>query len=704
MHLYYPQIRRALGTSWTPSCLGVTRRSKPGEATMTLHEALQGFGLRSLRSIFLFVLGCCLRTPGTAHAQAQAAINGTVRDTSGAIIPDASIVLHNNGTNLDRPATTNSVGAYVLTDIQPGNYDLRVSKDGFTTSVQSDITLLVNQTATYDFTLKTGSVKETVTVQATAATLETSTSELGVAIVRKEVNDLPLNGRNFTQLLALTPGVVTINVSQNGSSGGVWSNPIGTFTYPSVNGQTNRSNLFLLDGVNNQGSFGSTYAVAPIVDDIQEFKVQSHNDDASFGGSLGGLINVVTKSGTTRYHGSAWEFYRGASLDARPTFLPTGTPYSFTQNQFGAAGGGPIAIPGHSSGAPKTFFFAAYEGFRNSSIASTIYTTPTSNQLSGNFSDFAGQLFNPYSVVPAPPNTTATGFTNTPFLCTGGVPSPLLPNKTQASGVPCNMIPAALLDQNMITYANTIFPAPNLANNPNGNGIDTSPTNVRQDTGTFRVDHQFTEKDNLWGRYVGFWQPVTGSGGFLGLPHTQKTDGFNVGVGYSHAFSSSSLLDLTFGRIVLTINQGSNPTGAPPSFGSTVFNPNFAGNFRGGVEMVPIVAIIGDIGNSNASAHNAAQVDYTKASNIWQYGGNYTKVYKRHTFRMGVNFETNNANALYLNSAVSFQAANTGSAATATGGNAIASFVLGVPFQATRRNVLETEHGGWVDGAYFMDS
>src|SRR6202051_278524 len=116
---------------------------------MTLSEAFQGLRFRSLCSIFLCVFGCCLLMPGTAHAQAQAAINGTVRDTSGAVIPDASIVLHNNGTNLDRPATTNSVGAYVLTDIQPGNYDLRVSKDGFTTSVESDIHLLVNQAATH---------------------------------------------------------------------------------------------------------------------------------------------------------------------------------------------------------------------------------------------------------------------------------------------------------------------------------------------------------------------------------------------------------------------------------------------------------------------------------------------------------------------------------------------------------------------------
>lgn len=679
---------------------------------MIAKNACQISKFRSLAWVVSLCIGLCLLLPGTAHAQAQAAINGTVHDTSGAIIPDASIILHNNGTNLDRRTSTNSVGAYVLTDIQPGNYDLRVSKDGFTSSVQSDINLLVNQTVTFDFTLKTGSIKETVTVQATAAALETSTSELGVAIVRKEVNDLPLNGRNFTQLLALTPGVTTINVSQNAGGGGVWSNPVGDYSYPAINGQTNRSNLFMLDGVNNQGSFGSTYAVAPILDDIQEFKVQSHNDDASFGGSLGGLINVVTKSGASQYHGSAWEFHRGASFDALPTFQQPGTPYSFSQNQFGAAGGGPVVIPGHSSGAPKTFFYTAYEGYRFTQVPpAVLYNTPTDAQLAGNFSDVTNQLFNPYSATADP--TSATRFKNSPFLCVGGAPAPLLPNKTQASGTPCNMIPTGLIDQNMVTYSKTIFPHPNLTGNPNFNGVDSTETVTRQDTGTLRLDHQFTERDNVWARYVGFWQPVTGSGGFQGLPHSQKTNGFNIGAGYSHAFSSSSLVDFTFGRVFLTINQGSNPSGAPPSFGQTIFNPNFAANFRGGVEMVPIVAIPGYLGNTNASAHNAAQVDYTKASDIWQYGGNYTKTYRRHTFRMGVNFARNNANATYLNSSVVFGATNTAQAFASLdpnappppqSGNALASFVLGIPTSGSRRNVLETEHGGWVDGAYFMDS
>jgi len=310
--------------------------------------------IAGLLTLFAVVLVVAL-SAAPAWAQATAAINGTVRDTAGAVIVDSTVVLHNRDTNLDRTAQTNNVGSYVMTNVLPGNYDLKVSMNGFGTASKTSIILLVNQTATYDFTLKAGSVTEVVDVQDNPVTLETSTSELGVAVVREQVNDLPLNGRNFTQLLNLTPGVSTINVSQNSAtSGGIWSNPVGTFSYPSVNGQTNRSNLFLLDGVNNEGSFGSTYAIPPIVDEIQEFKVQSHNDDASFGGVLGGVINVVTKSGTSRYHGSAWEFLRNKALDAGLIYpllstadqtAPSNQP-GFQQNQFGATFGGPLPIPG----------------------------------------------------------------------------------------------------------------------------------------------------------------------------------------------------------------------------------------------------------------------------------------------------------------------------------------------------------------------
>ena len=649
-----------------------------------LYERWIGILTLSFVAVVVLVLSA-----SSANAQATAAINGTVRDSGGAVITDATVVLHNHDTNLDRTTVTNGAGAYVMPNVQPGNYDLKVIKSGFGTALNSGIILVVNQTATYDIMLKAGGVNEVVNVQANPVALETSTSELGVAVVKEQVNDLPLNGRNFTQLLNLTPGVSTVNVSQNSAtSGGVWSNPIGTFSYPSVNGQSNRSNLFLLDGVNNQGSFGSTYAVPPIVDEIQEFKVQSHNDDASFGGVLGGVVNVVTKSGTAQFHGSAWEFLRNKDLDAlNPLIQPSLQP-QFQQNQFGATFGGPLPIPGEHP--RKTFFFLSYEGFRNHTGASNLYITPTAAQLTGDLTGIAGQIYNPFS--------------GQAFMCDGsGNPLPAPGNK-QGAGTPCNKIPSTMIDQNMVTYAQKLFPAPNLTGNPQFNGLDTTKTITRQDEGSGRLDHQFGQHDSVWARYTSFRQPVTGSGGFLGLVHGQVSDGYNVAVDYTHLFSGSMLAEFHFGRTSVNIDQGSNFANAGPGFGTQVgFSPNFAGNFRGGVSMIPEIVIQGYIGNPNPSAHGAAQVDDTHVSNIWEYGGDLTKTIGRHTFKAGANFASNNANALYLNSSVQFGAANTANPLDLSGGNAIASFLLGDPNNASRRNVIETEHGGWVDGFYAMD-
>ena len=651
-----------------------------------------------LTSIFATVLMAALFA-SPAWGQATAAVTGTVRDSAGAVVTDAAVVLHNRDTNLDRMASTNGAGAYVMPDVQPGNYDLKVTKSGFGPSVKSGIILLVNQTATYDFALKAGSVSAVVDVQANALALETSTAELGVAVVKEQVNDLPLNGRNFTQILNLTPGVSTVNVSQNSAtSGGIWSNPIGTFSYPSVNGQSNRSNLFLLDGINNEGSFGGTYAIAPIVDDIQEFKVQTHNDDASFGGALGGVINVVTKSGGSQFHGSGWEFIRNRALDANIVYpglttaeqtSPTNQP-EFQQNQFGATFGGPLPIPGEHP--RKTFFFLSYEGFRRHAAASNQYIIPTATQLGGDLTGISGQIYNPFS--------------GRAFACDGaGNPLPAPGNIQASGGTPCNKIPSTMIDTNMVNYAQTLFPTPNLtptATDPN-NGLDTTKTITRQDEGSGRLDHQFGDHDSVWARYSSFRQPVSGSGGFAGLLHEQVTDGYNVGVNYTHIFSGNMLAEFHFGRNNVNIDQGSQFAKGGPSLGTQLFNQNFAGGFKGGVTMIPEVVIQNYIGNPNPSAHGAAQTDNTHVSDIWEYGGDFTKTIGRHTFKAGANFASNNTNALYLNSSVQFAAANTANPADLSGGNALASFLLGDPNNASRRNVVETTHGGWVDGFYAMD-
>jgi len=648
-------------------------------------KSLKGV-LQWLKAAAWFVLVAGLASPAVVRAQATASINGTVQDATGAVIPEATVVLHSNETNLDQTTVTNNVGAYLISQIHPGSYSLKVSKTGFRTEVQQNLTLDVNQTATVNIALSAGSAQETVEVKETTAEMETSTSELGEAVVQQQVTDLPLNSRNFTQILNLTPGVSKLNVSQNSTtSGGIWSNPVGTFSYPAVNGQTNRSNLFLMDGVNDEGSFGSTYAVAPIVDDIQEFKVQSHNDDASFGGVLGGVVNVATKSGTAQYGGTLWEFLRNTYFDAANPFVGYVTPYQ--QNQFGASLGGPLPIPGQ--GRQKTFFYLSAEGFRLHQAANTFYNTPTTAELGGDFSGLSTQIYNPYS--------------GQPFLCdTSGNPEPVNSNNAQTAGTPCNILPPALIDQGMVTYAQKVFPAPNLTTNPNFNGLDTTKDITSQNEMNARLDHRFGDKDSMWARFTKFRQPVTGSGGFKGLDHVQNTDAYNLAVSYNRIFSGTSLLEAHFGRNYGNIKQGTTVAGVPNSFGSTVFNPYFAGNFKNSVEMIPEVVIQGYIGNPDPSAHGAAQVDQTNVSNIWEYGGDYTKILGHHTLRAGGDFNSNNAGALYLNSSVIFAAANTASP-TLVGGNALASFVLGIPQSAGRRNVIETEHGGWVDGFYVMD-
>ena len=244
-----------------------------------------------------------------------------------------------------------------------------------------------------------------MTVQGATPQLQTSGANLGTVISTQQVNDLPLNGRNFTELLILTPGVSPVNTGQNGQS---WlsSAAVGsTQLFPDVNGQTSRSDYFFTDGLNNYGAFISTYAVPPIIDAIQEFKIVSHTDSAEFGSVLGGVIDVTTKSGTNSLHGSAWEYARKDIFDARSFFLPTTvakTPY--TQNQFGGSIGGPVIIPKLYHGRNKTFFFGAYQGFRYSQISNTPLHVPTATELAGDLSDWPTQIYNPFTTRPDPAN------------------------------------------------------------------------------------------------------------------------------------------------------------------------------------------------------------------------------------------------------------------------------------------------------------
>ena len=326
---------------------------------------------RKLVCLILFLVAA---TQDGRCQSTSAAVNGTVRDQSGAVVPEATVVFTRVNTRVQHVTETGSSGDYSLEDISPGNYFAQAIKNGFVIEEKQGIVLQVNQTAALDFVLTIGSRKETITVVSNLSIVDSTTSELGTAINTQFVADLPLNGRNFTQLLDLTPGISPVSVAQNSTGGaGFGGLAIGSFSFPAVNGQRNRSNMFLLDGSNDLAFLGN-YNYAPIIDDIQEFKIQSNNDLAEFGGVSGGIVNVATKAGTNRFHGSAWEFLRNEQLDARDYFLPTRNP--LRQNQFGVTMGGPILVPHVYNGRTGTFFFFAYEGFRQSQRAQTVLVQP----------------------------------------------------------------------------------------------------------------------------------------------------------------------------------------------------------------------------------------------------------------------------------------------------------------------------------------
>ena len=285
-------------------------------------------------NLLAIVFGLFCSVPSLLAQGTSAALSGTVTDPAGAGVPGASVTLENVDTHTEQKTVTSEAGSYSLLNINPGAYRVRVTGAGFTTLEKTGIVLQVNQTATLNFALVVGSTTTTVDVTAVVSTIDSSTAELGTVVSERSVKDLPLNGRNFTQLLTLTPGISPVSVGQNsGGGGGFAGSAIGTFTFPSVGGQRNRSNMFLLDGVNDLAFIGN-YNYSPIVDDIQEFKVQSHNDLAEFGQVSGGIINVASKAGSNTFHGSAWEFLRNEKLDARNYFQTTRNP--LRQNQFGA--------------------------------------------------------------------------------------------------------------------------------------------------------------------------------------------------------------------------------------------------------------------------------------------------------------------------------------------------------------------------------
>src|SRR5438876_7478292 len=295
------------------------------------------------------------------------------------------VKLINQATKGESEATTNQSGYFTFVNLKPASYTLMVEAKGFKRSLTNAFALGVSETVTQNVKLSVGEMSEVVEVTAGSELVQSSSSELGSVINERTVEDLPLNGRNFTQLLTLTPGVPPGSTSQNRSIGGVEGNvgiPGSGFVDPSFHGQQNRSKLYFFDGIINTNIRGPTYIVIPNIDAVQEFKVVGHDAKAEFGGATGGVMNMVSKSGGNSLHGAAFEYLRNNFFDARNSFVaaPATGPPPFHQNQFGAVVTGPIIRN-------RTFFSVAYDGWRYSQPGSGLSYVPTAAELAGDFSN-----------------------------------------------------------------------------------------------------------------------------------------------------------------------------------------------------------------------------------------------------------------------------------------------------------------------------
>ncbi len=478
-----------------------------------------------------------------SHGQmATGQFNGHITDPAGAVVRDAKVTIVDQLTGVSHTTATNGEGLYTFPLLPPGQYTVSVVKDGFETESSKVLELTVNQNVTQDFKLVIGAANESVTVSSTSELLDLSNATEGSVIGQKTVEDLPLNGRSFTSLLTLAPGMNPTNYSQNsgaGSTYGTNQNAVGipgaAFVYPASQGQWNRSNIYYLDGVIDTGGLSSTYDVPPIIDAIQEFKVQSHNDNAEFGGVLGGVVNLVSRTGTNSYHGSGWEYFRNNNLDARNPFTDinpaTGAavaPALFHQNEYGGTFGGPVRIPKLYNGKDRTFFFVAYEGWKYLKPSQLTYISPTTAELNGDFSAASSEPYELYN----------------PFLTTGSASSgytrPLLGDGYH--------IPSNMIDANVQQFLKAFADTPNISDAPVGqpNTLLNLPETDDANEWNARIDQNFGSKTTVWGRF----SSVYGQNTQWESSHLQTTSGAqdrNYGGGVTHSFTQNLTLDATLG-------------------------------------------------------------------------------------------------------------------------------------------------------------
>jgi hypothetical protein len=580
------------------------------------------------------------------------ALQGTVRDQSGAVIPNAKVTLTNEGTSFAVATVTRDDGTYIFTPIKIGTYTVEAEAAGFQRVRRNSISVNIQAQVVVDFTLVPGTLTQTVEVAAAAPLLQTQNGSVGQVVNSRDINDLPLNGRNFNFLARLTAGVTRAQPDTRGLDANGWF---------AANGTRPAQNNLLLDGIDNNSNNvdflnGAAYVIKPPVDAIGEFKLQTNSFGAEFGRAGGAVLNASIKSGTNAIHGSAWEFLRNDALDAADFFQNAfhEAKGEYRQNQFGGAAGGPFKKN-------KVFWFGDYEGTRIRQATPWTASVPTAQEVASGYTDFSdlitgqtgtagtdllgrtfalGTILDPATTRPVTtgqidPATgltaTGTGYVRDQIQCNGKL-NTICPNR---------------LDPNAIKLLQ-LFPAPVAAgiyNNYSRSPVGTGTTNQFD----VRVDANISEKDQVFGRYSYADVPSFSPGPFAGYADgggfnqgTQTVRNQGAGLSWTHSFSPTLINEVRIGfnreHVDRVQPYGNDTSNIPGQFGIQGI-PQAVGN--GGLPTIEIGGLgVAGAPNVKGQLGSAEWLVSERFSSTYEITENLTKVYKSHTFRGGMQFQS----------------------------------------------------------------
>jgi Carboxypeptidase regulatory-like domain/TonB dependent receptor len=634
----------------------------------------------------LIAIAAALLTVPLSAQTTNGLMTGVVSDPTGAVVNGVTISVTNQATNEHRTTTTDQNGYYIVPQLPPGIYDISIEKSGFATENRSNVQLQVNQNATLDFALTVASTSRTIQVTGAPPPLNTTSATLGTVVTRATIVDMPLNGRDFTELALLTPGAAPIQASQQSSdmislgAGGI---------SPTVNGQRPRNNNFTLDGVLNNETFVNAWAISPPPDALQEFNVQSHITDAQFSVSSGANINIATRTGTNSFHGALWEFLRNNALDAHQ--YPATTNLPFHMNQYGVYFGGPVLLP-HFHGKDNTWFSAYWEGFRSSTSTLQQASTLTTAMAKGDFSALEGttpigmdDLGRPeYQNEIYDPSTGRVDPKNSSLII-----------RDPFSG---NVIPAGRINPDAPLILEKYYPAPNLnvAANVLPNYAFPGVTTIASDSVGIRVDHSFANSDTLFGRYnrsnINEITPT-------GLPSAVLDDvnyARQVALGYTHAFGANTLLNVRYGYTNVDVFNIDTPAGQDFV---TALNLALWAPPQIGYWLSPAISM------SNGYTGVSQTATITGPQSSGDYHADLTKIIGNNTLGIGGMFYHINSNSGGFGTSITFPQNSTSLAGAATStGMGPASLLLGLPgsYQVTAGNVHAALTVNWY-GGYVQD-